>query len=63
MYLDTTILQSRTAKSLVEFIDKLVDKIGPKISKGNYSDVRKDYKEIKRQAKKANDHGGRWNGK
>ena len=53
MYLDETILQSRTTLTLVDFIDKLVDKIGPKINKGNYSEIKRDYEEIKRQTKEA----------
>ena len=61
MYLDTTILQSRTAKSLVEFIDEVIEKL-PCDNEQEHNLLAK-YNEIKRQAKKANDHGGRWNGK
>ena len=49
MYLDTTILQSRTTTTLVEFIDVLIDNIGDKINKGNYKEIKKDYEEIKKQ--------------
>jgi len=53
MYLDETVLQSRTALSLVEFIDVLIEKIGPRINKGNYQEVKKDYLQIKEQSIKA----------
>ena len=56
MYLDTTILQSRTTTTLVEFIDVLIDNIGDKINKGNYKEIKKGYKEIKRQQRKAKKH-------
>jgi len=53
MYLDETILQSRTALSLVDFIDVLIEKIGPRIDKGNYQEIKKDYIQIKEQSDKA----------
>tara|TARA_R100001129_G_scaffold177018_1_gene151546 strand:- start:304 stop:480 length:177 start_codon:yes stop_codon:yes gene_type:complete len=48
MYLDTTILQSRTCDTLIEFIDLLADDIiccSPEIAS--------KYQEIKRQQRKA----------
>jgi hypothetical protein len=51
MYLDETILQSRTTLSLVEFIDELIEYKGVKINDELYG----KYKEIKRQTKKAKD--------
>ena len=51
MYLDTTILQSRTTDTLIEFIDELMES---RISKGDpHLEVNKKYQEIKRQQRKA----------
>ena len=49
MYLDETILQSRTTLSLIEFIDELISYKGVTIN----DELRSKYKEIKRQTKKA----------
>ena len=51
MYLDETILQSRTTLTLIEFIDELMES---RISKDDpHSAINIKYKEIKRQAEKA----------
>ena len=53
MQLDETILQSNTAKELVKFIDILIEKIGPRIDKGNYQEIKRDYIQIKKLHTKA----------
>jgi len=50
MYLDTTILQSRTTTTLVEFIDEIVSYISPEELP---EDLLLKYQEIKKQQRKA----------
>jgi hypothetical protein len=51
MYLDTTILQSRTTDTLIEFIDEVIEKL-PCDNEQEHSLLSK-YQEIKRQQRKA----------
>ena len=53
MELDQTMLQSNTAINLVKFIDMLIKKIGPRIDKGNYQEIKRDYIQIKKLHTKA----------
>ena len=53
MHLDETVLQSQTTINLVEFIDELIEKIGPRIDKGNYQEIKRNYIEIKKLHNKA----------
>ena len=51
MYLDTTILQSRTTDTLIEFIDEVIEKL-PCDNEQEHNLLSK-YQEIKRQQRKA----------
>jgi hypothetical protein len=51
MYLDTTILQSRTTDTLIDFIDEVIEKL-PCDNEQEHSLLVK-YKEIKKQQRKA----------
>tara|TARA_R110000824_G_C14825742_1_gene637276 strand:+ start:348 stop:539 length:192 start_codon:yes stop_codon:yes gene_type:complete len=56
MYLDESILQSRTTLSLVEFIDELMEWVGNNEieNKGlKYRELHKKYIEVKEKANKA----------
>ena len=55
MYLDETILQSRTTLSLVEFIDELWENIEPRAyaNEGEFLKLERKYLEVKEKANKA----------
>ena len=59
MYLDETIMQSRTTITLVEYIDEIWDMLNDLsvdkgvISHNNYFDIKKKYNDIKEQHEKA----------
>ena len=44
MYLDTTILQSRTATTLIEFINELMNKNHSSEQKKKYLEIKKQYR-------------------